>query len=335
MCVTGQHRQMLDSALAVFGIKPDHDLNVMRPDQDQATLTASLIDQLAPILQQESPDWVLVQGDTTTAMVGALVAFYQRRRIGHVEAGLRTGDRFQPFPEEINRKIIDSVSDLLFASTNLAKQNLLDEGYPEDRIFVTGNTVVDALLIIAKQNSLRSETILSSLPDKCRLLLVTAHRRENFGQPLINICTALRRVVERYHDVHVVFPVHLNPNVYQPVHALIGDLPQVSLVPPLDYVEFVHIMQRAFLILTDSGGIQEEAPTFGVPVLVLRERTERSESLFAGVARLVGADSERILAAVTQLLDDAEAYRAMAKAQNPYGDGRASKRIVQALMNTT
>jgi UDP-N-acetylglucosamine 2-epimerase (non-hydrolysing) len=333
VCVTGQHRQMLDSALSAFGITPDYDLDLMQSNQDQASLTASLISHLAPVLNQESPGWVLVQGDTTTAMAGSLVAYYQRRCVGHIEAGLRTGNRFQPFPEEINRKIVDSVSDLLFAPTQAAKENLLREGCRAEDILLTGNTVVDALLLMARQPNEWADSFVRSLPEGTRLILVTTHRRENFGQPLLNICAAIRSLVERYDDIHVVLPVHLNPNVRDTVHALLGGLPKVTLLPPLDYGDFVHILPHAHLILTDSGGIQEEAPTFGVPVLVLREKTERMESVEAGVAKLAGTDTEQILALATQLLDDDAAYQKMARGVNPYGDGHASERIVQALLS--
>lgn len=332
VCVTGQHRQMLDSALNAFGIAPDYDLDLMQSNQDQASLAANLISHLAPVLLQESPRWVLVQGDTTTAMAGSLVAYYQRRRVGHIEAGLRTGDRFQPFPEEINRKIADSVSDLLFAPTQAAKENLLREGCRPQDILLTGNTVVDALLLMTKQPNEWANSFVHSLPESSRLILVTTHRRENFGQPLINICAAIRSLVESYDNIHVVFPVHLNPNVRETVYALLGRLPKVTLLPPLDYSDFVHILPRTHVILTDSGGIQEEAPTFGVPVLILRETTERMESVEAGVARLVGTDMEQILTWTTQLLENDALYQDMAQGINPYGDGRASERIVQALL---
>lgn len=333
VCVTGQHRQMLDSALNTFGIKPDYDLDLMQPNQNPEGLTANLISHLTPVLHQAAPDWVLVQGDTTTAMVGSLVAYYQRRCIGHIEAGLRTGNRFQPFPEEINRKIIDSVSDLLFAPTQTAMENLLREGYRSEDILLTGNTVVDALKLMSQQTNEWADSFIRSLPEGFRLILVTAHRRENFGQPLLNICTAIRSLVENYNDVHVIFPVHLNPNVRDTVYAWLGHLSKVTLLPPLDYSDFVHILPHTHLILTDSGGIQEEAPTFSVPVLVLRDKTERMESVEAGVAKLVGTDVERILVSATRLLDDNAAYQEMAQGINPYGDGYASERIVQALLN--
>lgn len=333
VCITGQHRQMLDSALSAFGIRPDHDLNLMQSNQDQASLSASLISHLAPIMSKEVPDWVLVQGDTTTAMAGALVAYYQRRCIGHVEAGLRTGSRFQPFPEEINRKIVDSVSDLLFAPTEAARENLLREGCKAEDILLTGNTVVDALLLMVKQPNDWADSFVDSLPIGTRLILVTTHRRENFGQPLRSICSAIQSLVECYDDIHVIFPVHMNPNVRETVHGLLGHLSKVTLLPPLDYGDFVHILPRVHLILTDSGGIQEEAPTFGVPVLVLRDKTERMESIEAGVAKLAGTDTERIVALATQLLDDDASYKAMARGVNPYGDGHASERIVQALLS--
>ena len=333
VCVTAQHRQMLDQVLDLFDIQPDYDLDIMRPDQALSELTAALFTGLDPVLQDAHPDWVLVQGDTTTVMVAALLAYYHRMRVGHVEAGLRTGDKWQPFPEEVNRRIAGTIADLHFAPTTQAQENLLGEGVPSERVIVTGNPVIDALQTIAARPYEFEDGPLGSLPWNRRVILVTAHRRESFGQPLANIFSAIRRIAEDYAEqVHIVYPVHLNPNVHHPAHRTLGGIPNITLLDPLDYLPMVHLMKRAYLVLTDSGGIQEEAPAFGVPVLVMRKLTERPEAVEAGTARLVGTDPERIVAEASRLLDDEGAYTAMARAINPFGDGHASERIVQALL---
>lgn len=333
VCVTAQHRQMLDQILRLFEIKPDYDLDLMREDQSLAELSAAIFTGLDPVLLEARPDWVLVQGDTTTVAIASLLAYYRRIRVGHVEAGLRTGDRWQPFPEEINRRVASVVADLHFAPTEWARQNLLREGVPEAAVVVTGNPVIDALQVVANQPPPAEVTRLLERLEigKRRLVLVTAHRRENFGQPLENICLALRDLAGRG-DVEIVYPVHLNPHVQEPVRRLLAGTPYITLLPPLDYLPLIHIMKRAALVLTDSGGIQEEAPAFGVPVLVLRAVTERPEGVEAGVLKLVGTERSVIVGEASRLLDDPVAYRRMARAVNPFGDGRAAERIVQALL---
>jgi len=333
VCVTAQHREMLDQVLDLFDIRADLDLDIMLPGQTLSQLTANILTRLDKVVAQERPDWVLVQGDTTTVMVASLVAYYHRVRVGHVEAGLRTGDKFQPFPEEINRRISDVLSDLHFAPTESNRQNLLREGVRDSSILVTGNTVIDALQSIVPQARRRVRDEWESRLDGRRLLLVTAHRRENFGQPLEDICRALAEIARNYaSDLHILYPVHLNPNVQKPVHAALGRIPNVTLTPPLDYETFVGLMDRAYLVLTDSGGLQEEAPGLGKPVLVLREVTERQEAVTAGTVKLVGTSRQRIIEETATLLDDQKAYQQMAKATNPYGDGRASERIVATLL---
>ncbi len=332
VCVTAQHRQMLDQVLDLFNIKPDIDLDLMKPDQNLAQITAAIFSGLDPVLSSVKPDWVLAQGDTTTVMATALLAYYHRIKFGHVEAGLRTGDKFQPFPEEINRQVAGVVADLHFAPTEWSRQNLLKENIPASRIVVTGNPVIDALRQIARL-PVPDETrqLLSQMEGK-RILLVTAHRRENFGQPLENICTAIRTLADSHPDLQVIYPVHLNPNVQQVARRILSGHTRISLLPPLDYLPMVHIMKRAVLILTDSGGLQEEAPSLGVPVLVLREVTERPEGVQAGTVKLVGTRTERILQEANRLLDDPVAREHMTQAHNPYGDGQAAEKIVAELI---
>jgi UDP-N-acetylglucosamine 2-epimerase (non-hydrolysing) len=333
VCVTAQHREMLDQVLQLFDVGPDYDLGIMHVNQGLTELTARLLLALEPVLRREEPDWVLVQGDTTTAVAAGLAAYYQQIKIGHVEAGLRTGHKYQPFPEELNRKITDAMADLYFAPTETNRANLLAEGVPDKCIHLTGNTVIDALLDIAGRSCNWSQGPLTNVPRDRRLILVTAHRRESFGLPFQRLCLALREIASAYGQrVHIIYPVHLNPNVQQPVQEILGGLPNVSLVAPMDYLPFVHLMKASALILTDSGGIQEEAPGFGVPVLVMREKTERPEALAAGTSRLVGTKTETIVKETRRLLDDPEAYRRMAQAVNPYGDGHAARRIVEALL---
>ncbi len=333
VCVTAQHRQMLDQVLALFDIRPDYDLDLMRPDQPLPDLTAAVLAGLDPVLREFRPDWILVQGDTTSAMAASLLAYYHRGRLGHVEAGLRTLDKWQPFPEEINRRIISCLADLHFAATEWARGNLLREGVAPESIIVTGNPVIDALLSVTDRPYDFRSGPLAPLPGGRRILLVTAHRRENFGAPLERIFAALRQIALDYaQDVFLVYPIHLNPNVREPAHRLLADLPNVLLTDPLDYLPMVHLMKRAYLMLTDSGGLQEEAPALGTPVLVLRQVTERPEAIEAGTARLVGTDPERIVTETRRLLDDPAAHLAMARAANPFGDGRAAERIVAALL---
>jgi UDP-N-acetylglucosamine 2-epimerase (non-hydrolysing) len=357
VCVTAQHRQMLDQVLSLFQIRPDRDLDLMREDQSLADLSAAIFSRLDPVLADLRPDWLLVQGDTTTVAVAALLAYYRRIRVGHVEAGLRTHDKWQPFPEEINRRVAGVTADLHFAPTEWARDNLLHEGVDPAIVVVTGNPVIDALHVVANQDepgevaslltklgtsksasgdreaaSPRAKAPGPNPPVPKRLILVTAHRRENFGNPLEHICRALKALAARG-DVEIVYPVHLNPNVRGPVHRLLGNVEHITLLPPMDYLPLVHLMKRATLVLTDSGGIQEEAPAFGVPTLVLREVTERPEGVQAGTLKLVGTSAERILTEANRLLDDPAAYAAMARAANPFGDGHAADRIVEALLH--
>ena len=333
VCVTGQHRQLLDQVLHLFDIRPDYDLKVMQPDQSLAELTARLLTGLAPVLAREKPDWVLIQGDTTTTLCAALAAYYQRVPVAHVEAGLRSHNPWHPYPEEFNRRLADALSTLHLAPTEGARENLLRESIPDARIRVTGNTVIDALLEVAARPYDFARGPLAGLPlDSRRIVLVTTHRRESFGAPLRALCRAIRQLAERYpRDVEIVLPVHLNPNVQKPVREELGGSANIALLEPLDYEPLVHLMKRATLILTDSGGLQEEAPSLGVPVLVLRQVTERPEGVEAGAARVVGTDTETIVAAAVQLLDNPEEHRRMAQVRNPYGDGQASPRILEAL----
>jgi UDP-N-acetylglucosamine 2-epimerase len=333
VCATAQHREMLDQVLNIFAIQADYDLDVMRPDQTLSQLTANILTHLDWVVAQERPDWVLVQGDTTTVMVASLVAYYHRVRVGHVEAGLRTDDKWQPYPEEMNRRLTDVLADLYFAPTERSKQNLLCGGVPDRAIMVTGNTVVDALMMTVQRLKQEKGYSQQWSDNGQRLILVTAHRRENFGQPLIRICHALAEIAARYpSEVQLVYPVHPNPNVLGPVREMLGDIPNVTLSEPLGYYDFVRLMSQAYLILTDSGGLQEEAPSLGVPVLVLREVTERPEGVAAGVVKVVGTDEGTIVRETVSLLDDRLVYQHMAQAVSPYGDGRASQRIVAALL---
>lgn len=337
VCVTGQHREMLDQVLGLFAIAPDFDLDIMRPDQSLSQVAARVLSALDPLLADVQPDWVLVQGDTTTVMAASIAAHHRRVKVGHVEAGLRTHDRANPFPEEMNRVVTDHISDLHFAPTAGARANLLGEGVARETVFVTGNTAIDALQWMVHQPTPPAvQSLLATLQPPGTaprsLILVTAHRRESFGQPIRNICQAISRLAQRP-DVQLVYPVHRNPNVWQPVHEMLTGLERVTLLPPLDYQALVHVMRCSHLILTDSGGIQEEAPSLGVPVLVLRDKTERPEAVAAGAARLVGHEPGQIVAEAERLLDDPAAFAAMAQAVNPYGDGRAAQRIADLLVN--
>lgn len=336
VCVTAQHRQMLDQVLDLFDIEPDFDLDLMRPGQDLYDLTSRVLLGLKPILQKVKPDAVLVHGDTTTAMAATLAAFYQRIPVGHVEAGLRTGDLLSPWPEEANRRMTGALARWNFAPTATARDNLLRENVHPGQICVTGNTVIDALLDVVgrlmkdPELAAAQEARFPFLDPARKLLLVTGHRRENFGDGFERICRAIAAISARP-DVQVVYPVHLNPNVKGPVERMLGKNPRIHLIEPQDYLPFVYLMSRSHLILTDSGGVQEEAPSLGKPVLVMRDTTERPEAVEAGTVRLVGTNDEAIVREVTRLMDDENAYRAMSRAHNPYGDGRASARIVDEL----
>src|SRR5437773_4129331 len=332
VCVTGQHRGMLDQVLAAFDVRPDYDLDLMLPGQTLYQSTSRILAALEPVLKAEQPGIVLVQGDTTTTLCGALAAFYSRVPIGHVEAGLRTGDMTQPFPEEMNRVVAGRLADLHFAATCGAARNLMAEGVAESRITVTGNSGIDAVLYV--RDGLESGKLsgdgLPPLDPSKYLIVVTAHRRESFGQGFERICAALARVAGRP-DVQIVYPVHPNPNVREPVQRRLGRLANLCLIDPLDYVPFVHLMSKAYLLITDSGGIQEEGPSLGKPVLVMREKTERPEAVEAGTVKLVGADEDAIVEAARNLIEDPKAYEAMSRVHNPYGDGRASSRISDAI----
>lgn len=331
VCSTGQHREMLDQAFAVFDIRPDLDLGVMTANQSLAGLTARLFEKIDVALGETSPDWVLAQGDTTTVMVAALCSFYRKIKFGHVEAGLRTGDKMNPFPEEMNRLVADRVADLMFAPTEQSRTALLAEGIAESRIFVTGNTVIDAMFYaLAKPYDFDSGP-LAGLPLDRDLVVVTSHRRESFGDTFRGICAAIKKLSETFPEKQFLFPVHLNPNVRGPVFEILDRLPNVSLLEPLDYLSLQNLMRRAQLILTDSGGIQEEAPSLNVPVLVMRESTERPEGVAVGAVKLIGTNQENIVAAACEILTSPDAHRDMAEKPNPYGDGTAAKQIVDAL----
>lgn len=338
VCVTAQHREMLDQVLDLFKIKPDIDLNLMRPNQTLSELTAQILEHLDPVLADEHPDWVLVQGDTTTVMTASLAAFYRNIKVGHVEAGLRTGDKRQPFPEEINRRVAGVIADLHFAPTQLSRSNLLKEGVADERILVTGNPGIDALHQISAMSP--SPEVIHWLKEwgvsegKKRLILVTAHRRENQGEGLDHICQAIKTLAERYHTkLSLVYPVHPNPKIAEPAYQMLDSIPGVHLLPPVDYPTLVHLMKSSTIVLTDSGGIQEEATGLGKPTLVLRDKTERPEGVAAGVLKLVGTDPGRIVEETSRLLDDPAAYDAMAHAENPFGDGHAADRIVKGILD--
>jgi UDP-N-acetylglucosamine 2-epimerase (non-hydrolysing) len=339
VCVTAQHRQMLDQVLNLFDIRPDYDLDIMKPGQDLFDVTCRVLQGLKAVLSEERPDIVLVHGDTTTTMAASLASFYFKTTVGHVEAGLRTHNKYAPFPEEINRKVTGAVAGLHFAPTAAARGNLLREGVDETDIFVTGNTVVDALLSVADKVE-RDDAVRRRFSDEFsfldpgkRLILVTGHRRENFGKGFENICRALAEIAHTHPDVEILYPVHLNPNVQEPVKRILGngEIGNIHLIEPVDYLPFVYLMNRSHIIITDSGGVQEEAPSLGKPVLVMRETTERPEAVTAGTVRLVGTDRKRIADEASLLLNDREAYEKMSMAHNPYGDGRAAERIAEVL----
>ncbi len=338
VCVTAQHREMLDQVLSFFKIEPEWDLDLMQANQDISDITSRILLGIRPILREWSPDLILVHGDTSTTFASALAAFYEQIPIGHVEAGLRTGNRYAPWPEELNRKMVGALANLHFAPTESSRENLLKEGISDDSIYVTGNTVIDALLSVVKLTredaSTRSRLAkyYHFIDPETKLILVTGHRRENFGKGLDSVCKALARLARRP-DISIVYPLHPNPNVQRPVREILGGVSRVHLIEPLDYISFVGLLDRAYIILTDSGGIQEEAPSLGKPVLVMRDVTERPEAVDAGTVRLVGTNESRIVGEVERLLDDSFAYESMRRAHNPYGDGFASQRIVKEILN--
>lgn len=336
VCVTGQHREMLESALNIFDIIPDYDLESMEKGQDLFHIVSDCLMKIKGVIDQEKPDMVVVQGDTSTTFAGALAAYYSKIPIAHIEAGLRTGNKYSPFPEEKNRHLISCLADLHFAPTKWAESNLLKEGIDARSVFVTGNTVIDALLMIQSRLKLRNDLDFQEIfPNinnhRQKMILVTGHRRENFGHGLSEICGALKEIAEKNDDVQIVYAVHLNPNVQEPVHRILDHVDRVHLAPPLDYEMFVYLMNKAYFILTDSGGIQEEAPSLGKPVLVMRDSSERPEGLHAGTVLLVGTQRDAIVRETQKLLKDKRAYQRMAQATNPYGDGTASKQIVNII----
>lgn len=332
VCVTAQHRQMLDQVLQIFHVVPKYDLDIMRYNQSLYDITSSALRGTGRIIADERPDILIVQGDTTTTFASSLAAYYQQIPVGHVEAGLRTWDKYSPFPEEINRKLTTAIADIHFAPTETNKKNLLDEGIPQDRISVTGNTVIDALLWVRdKTNKVKDHHDLKMVDFSKRIILVTGHRRENFGEYLLNICSALRQLSNHNQDIQIVYPVHLNPNVKKPVHEVLSGVSNILLINPIEYETFVYLMDRSYLIISDSGGIQEEAPTLGKPDLVTRHTTERPEAVETGAVKLVGTDPKVIITEAQRLLDDKQAYQQMSQVKNPYGDGHACERIVKSV----
>jgi len=342
VCVTAQHREMLGQVLDLFDITPEYDLDIMKPDQDLYDVTSNILLKIKPVLESFKPDVVLVHGDTATTFATSLAAYYQKIKIGHVEAGLRTGDLYSPWPEEGNRRLTGVLTDYHFSPTGTSKKNLLNEGVNNESIFVTGNTVIDALQLVVnriKNNEILrlkiENTIIQSGFQELnsKFILVTGHRRENFGQGFLNICEALKVLAKNNPDIYILYPVHLNPNVRRTVNELLANVNNIKLVEPFQYEEFIYLMSKSYLILTDSGGIQEEAPSLGKPVLVMRDTTERPEAVEAGTVRLVGSDRDNIIKEVQDLIDDSDEYQKMSKAHNPYGDGNASKNIVKILRN--
>lgn len=329
VCVTAQHRQMLDQVLDLFEIKPDFDLNIMKPNQDLWTITSDVLLLMKDVFEKSKPDIVLVHGDTTTSMAAALSAFYARIPVGHVEAGLRTFDKYYPFPEEINRVFADAVCTYHFAPTDTSVNNLIKSAIPEEHIYKTGNTVIDALLHTVKNN--QADLSYIGLNPNLKTILLTSHRRENFGEPIRNICKAVLELVEKNKDIQVVYPVHLNPNVQKPVKELLDNKERIHLIEPMEYAPFSTLMKKSHIIMTDSGGVQEEAPSLGKPVIVLRSTTERPEAVEYGTVKLAGTDKDTIVREVQNLLDNETEYKKMSEAINPYGDGLASKRIVEII----
>lgn len=331
VCVTAQHREMLDQVLETFDIKPDYDLNIMKQGQTLSEITSRALMGLEEVIKKIKPDIVLVHGDTTTTFAGALAAFYNQVAIGHVEAGLRTYDKYSPFPEEMNRQMVDCMTDLYFAPTEISKENLLKQNISEDKIYVTGNTAIDAMSTTVKENYSHKE--LEWIKPGERMILLTAHRRENLGEPMRHIFKAIRRIVDEFNDVKVIYPIHLNPKVREVANEIFNDCDKVKLIEPLEVFDFHNFQNKSYIILTDSGGIQEEAPSLGKPVLVLRDTTERPEGIKAGTLKLVGTDEEVIYNETKKLLTDKKEYEMMSHASNPYGDGLASERIVNAIIN--
>jgi UDP-N-acetylglucosamine 2-epimerase (non-hydrolysing) len=333
VCVTAQHREMLDQVLNIFDVKPDYDLNLMKKNQTLSDITCDCLNEVGNVIKKEGPDIVLVQGDTTTTFATALGAYYNRVMIGHVEAGLRTGNKYSPFPEEINRKLTTAIADIHFAPTQKNKINLLSEGISEERIAVTGNTVIDALLWVREKirAERREYQELSNINFQNRIILVTGHRRENFGREFINVCQALREIALIHSDCEIVYPVHMNPNVRKPVYSILSGIKNIKLIEPLGYEPFVYLMDRAYFIISDSGGVQEEAPSLGKPVLVTRNTTERPEAVEAGTVKLVGTDKDKIMEESGKLFNDKKYYDRMARIENPYGDGHACEKIISGL----
>ena len=333
VCVTAQHREMLDQVLEIFEITPDYDLDIMKTRQSLVGITTRVLEGLDEVIKKEQPDVVLVHGDTSTSFVAALAAFYNQVKVGHVEAGLRTYDKYSPFPEEMNRQLTGRIADLNFSPTPQNRKNLLAENVSDDSIYITGNTVIDAMKTTVKEGYTFRDDCLNGIDfDNNRVIIVTAHRRENLGKPLENICNALKEIVESYDDVELVYPVHLNPAVRETVFGILGDLDRVHLIDPLDVLELHNAMAKSFMVMTDSGGIQEEAPALAKPVLVLRRETERPEAVEAGTVKLAGVNKEDIVKLAKELLDSEDAYNKMAHAANPYGDGEASRRTVEAIL---
>jgi len=331
--VTAQHREMLDDILRLFNIQPEYDLDIMRENQSLEDITVRSLKKLSKIIKFEKPDMILVQGDTTTTFIGALAGFYNKIPIGHIEAGLRTYDKYQPFPEEVNRKLTTALADIHFSPTKRAAENLIREGVPVSKIFITGNTIIDALLEIISRNYKFKKPLDKIVNNNSNLILVTAHRRENLGEPLNNVCLALKEITQTIKNIQILFAVHPNPKVRKIVFNALHNNRNIHLLPPLDYQTFAHIMAKSRLILTDSGGIQEEAPSLGKPVLVLRNKTERPEAVEAGTVKIIGTDTRKIVEETTILLENKNEYLRMAKAVNPYGDGRASERIVKIILD--
>ncbi len=333
VCITAQHREMLDQVLDLFNIKADYDLNIFKPGQSLTEITINALKGLEDVIGEVKPDVLLVQGDTTTVFAGALAAFYQKVKIGHVEAGLRSGNLYSPYPEEANRKLTGIMTDFHFAPTEESKNNLLKEDYPSEKIFVTGNTVIDALMYVTKENYKFDDELLNNLDYKNKkIILVECHRRENLGKPMENIFKALKDIVDAHEDVEIVFPMHLNPKVRNTANEILKDNNRIHLMEPLDYESMANLMSKIYLVVTDSGGFQEEAPTFGKPVLVVREETERPEGIEAGTAKLVGTDYDNVYKEIDILLSNNEEYKKMANAINPYGDGKAAERIVNVII---
>ncbi len=333
-CVTGQHREMLDQVMNIFDITPDYDLNIFKGGQTLADITTKSLQGIEGVIKDFKPDLLLIQGDTTTVFAGALAGFYNGIKVGHIEAGLRSGDLYSPFPEEANRKLTGIVTNFHFAPTETSRENLLSEGYDDSDIYITGNTAIDALLTVTEDDYTFENELLENLDyENKKIVLLTSHRRENLGEPMENIFKAIKSIVEKNEDVEVVFPIHLNPRVREIAHEFLGDSDRIHIIEPLDYLPFAHLQKRAYLIVTDSGGIQEEAPTLGKPVLVVRKETERPEGIIAGTAKLIGLEEKNIFNEIDHVLNDRDEYKRMANAVNPYGDGTAAEKIVSVILD--